>query len=630
MKKLFKILPLVLVPFLLASCDALKLGGLGGETGSSEPGSGTGEGGDPTDTNVYPSSLAISGPDSVTLGDNTKILTATYEPSNVTDKKVSWSSNNESVAKVIDGGKLRPQKVGDFTAIASMKGPNGTTITATKDMTVAYADATSVSLSISSKSLGYGDSVSITATVNPKGSANQTVNWTTSNSSIASLNYSQTSNGDPVTVTAGNSIGSATITATALDGTHKATCTINVSDEPKAAYTLLFYVCGANLESGVGYEGYGIDNPLGCASSDIAEILSTNGQPDDVNIVLECGGSKKWKNSTIDAHKSYLSRWHISNKTLIHDEDVTKASMGKTSTLQSFLEYGINTYPAEKYGLFMWNHGGAMDGCCYDENFSDDCIKNKELYDAVLGARSNCGLSEKLEFIAYDACLMAVQDVAEFNSLNFNYMISSQETEWDGGYDYDAWLPTLYANPSGVSTQTLLEKIGDTFMDYFSYQDDQTQSVYDLSKLEAYKNSFETLVDSLKTVVNSQSKWETFIEKVHSCSGYGGEDYSGYGTLYAYDVYDAKQVLQKIKTNYSSLSSLAQDAIDDLEAAVTWHRNGNKSTVKNSCGMSLFCPIDAPLFGYGYNKTSEKAAYLAQTHFTKWADFAFTYDSYNA
>ena len=630
MKKLFKILPLVLVPFLLASCDALKLGGLGGETGSSESGSGTGEGGDPTDTNVYPSSLTISGADSVKMG-STTTLTATYTPSNVTDTKVSWTSSDTTVATISSSGKVTPKKIGDFTITASMKGPNSTKVTATKDMTVSYADVTKVTLSLSSKNLGYGDSVNLTATVNAN--SNPNINWTTSNSSIASLNHTQTSTGEAVTVTAGNSTGSATITAkSAVNSSVYATCTINVSDEPKAAYTLLFYVCGANLESGVGYEGYGISNPLGCASSDIAEILSTNGQPDDVNIVLECGGSKKWKNSTIDAHKSYLSRWHISNKTLVHDEDVSKVSMGLTSTLQSFLEYGINTYPAEKYGLFMWNHGGAMDGCCYDENFSDDCIKNKELYDAVLGARSNCGLSEKLEFIAYDACLMAVQDVAEFNSLNFNYMISSQETEWDGGYDYDAWLPTLYANPSGVSTQTLLEKIGDTFMDYFSYQDDQTQSVYDLSKLEAYKNSFETLVDSLKTVVNSQSKWETFIEKVHSCSGYGGEDYTseGYGMLYAYDVYDAKQVLQKIKTSYSSLSSLAQDAIDDLEAAVTWHRNGNKSTVKNSCGMSLFCPIDAPLFGYGYNKTSEKAAYLAQTHFTKWADFAFTYNSYNA
>lgn len=627
MKKIIKCLPLLVLPLLLASCEAFDFGKVGGDDNTPADTDGNDDGTTPSgESTVYPETLEISGNNTVTVGLKTS-LTATYTPSNVTYKTITWSSSDSSVAKVNSSGRVSGVSGGNVTITASMKAANGT-ITATKDMTVEWGATTSISLNSTSKNLGYGATFTLTATVNDYSDPN--ITWSTSNASVASLDKTSTTSGQSVTVTAGSVTDTATITATAADGTHKATCTINVSDDPLDAYTLLFYVCGANLESGVGYDGYGIDNPLGCATSDINEILNTAGQPDDVNIVLECGGAKKWKNSTIDAHINKLSRWHVSNNTLVHDEDVNKASMGLSSTLQSFIEYGINNYPAQKYGLFMWNHGGALSGVCFDENYSDDSITNAELYTAVRNARTNCGLTEKLEFIAYDACLMAVQDVAEYNSLNFNYMISSQETEWDGGYDYDAWLPTLYSNPSGVSTQTLLEKIGDTFMDYFSYQDDQTQSVYDLSKMADYMDSFETLANSLRSIVNSQEKWETFIEYIHSCLGYGGDDYSdeGLGTLYSYDVYDAKQALEQIKSHYSSVASQAQDAIDKLEAVVTWHRNGTKAVVKDSCGMSLFCSIDEYLFSYSFDKSSAKSSYLSQTHFSNWGNFIYTYDTY--
>ena len=109
-------------------------------------------------------------------------------------------------------------------------------------------------------------------------------------------------------------------------------------NNPKREWTLMVYMCGSNLESGVGYDGYGVNNPLGLASSDISEMLSVDNQPDDVNIVLECGGAQTWKNSQVREHKSKLSRWHIKNKKLVFDEEQTKASMGKSSTLHSFLD----------------------------------------------------------------------------------------------------------------------------------------------------------------------------------------------------------------------------------------------------------------------------------------------------
>ena len=46
--------------------------------------------------------------------------------------------------------------------------------------------------------------------------------------------------------------------------------------------------------------------------------------------------------------------------------------MGKSKTFQDFLEWGLTEYPAEKTAVIMWNHGGAMQGVCSDENYNGD------------------------------------------------------------------------------------------------------------------------------------------------------------------------------------------------------------------------------------------------------------------
>ena len=44
------------------------------------------------------------------------------------------------------------------------------------------------------------------------------------------------------------------------------------------------------------------------------------------------------------------------------------SSMGEAETLADFLEWGVQTYPADKMGLILWNHGsGSINGVCFDE-----------------------------------------------------------------------------------------------------------------------------------------------------------------------------------------------------------------------------------------------------------------------
>lgn len=103
--------------------------------------------------------------------------------------------------------------------------------------------------------------------------------------------------------------------------------------------------------------------------------------------------------------------------------------MGKSATLQNFIEYGLTEYPAEKTSLLLWNHGGAMQGVCFDEKKSGDGLSGMEVASAVKQALENTNIENKLEWIGYDACLMGIQDLAIINSDYFHYMVGSQELE---------------------------------------------------------------------------------------------------------------------------------------------------------------------------------------------------------
>ncbi|MBP9999051.1 MAG: Ig-like domain-containing protein, partial [Bacteroidales bacterium] len=141
----------------------------------------------------------------------TVTLTATVNPSDATDKTVTWSTSDATVASV-SNGVVTAIKVGTAT-ITAKAGDK----TATCTVTVVATPVTSVTLSKTSAQLKAGESVTLTATVNPSDATDKTVTWSTSDATVASV-----SNG----VVTALKVGTATITAKA--GDKSATCTVTV------------------------------------------------------------------------------------------------------------------------------------------------------------------------------------------------------------------------------------------------------------------------------------------------------------------------------------------------------------------------------------------------------------------
>lgn len=164
-----------------------------------------------TGLTLSPSSISLAPSGSATL---TPVIT----PSDATNKNVTYTSSNTSIAVVSNTGLVIGQNEG--VAVITAVSVDNPAVIATCTVTVG-TPVTGISLSQNSAGLETGKTLTLIATVTPDSATNKTVNWTTSDKTIATV-----SNGVVSTWKA----GTCTITATAADGSgHSASCTITVT-----------------------------------------------------------------------------------------------------------------------------------------------------------------------------------------------------------------------------------------------------------------------------------------------------------------------------------------------------------------------------------------------------------------
>lgn len=142
---------------------------------------------------------------SLTVG-QTKSVSVTDNPRN---EVITWTSTNNSVATV-SNGLITAQNVGNTIIKAT-----GQTSSASVSVTVSEENSevlvTSLSVSLSSLTLNVGQNASLTTTISPSNATNKEVVWSSSNSTIVSVN-----NGNISALKA----GSATISVKTTDGSN--------------------------------------------------------------------------------------------------------------------------------------------------------------------------------------------------------------------------------------------------------------------------------------------------------------------------------------------------------------------------------------------------------------------------
>ena len=167
---------------------------------------------------VYPVESVSLDKSSATLIEGEELtLKATVNPENASNKNVTWTSSDSSVASVADG-KVTALKAGKAT-ITVKTDDGGKTASCEVTVTPKVYPVESVSLDKSSATLIEGEELTLKATVNPENASNKNVTWTSSDSSVASV-----ADGKVTALKAGK----ATITVKTDDDGKTANCEVKV------------------------------------------------------------------------------------------------------------------------------------------------------------------------------------------------------------------------------------------------------------------------------------------------------------------------------------------------------------------------------------------------------------------
>ena len=182
-----------------------------------------------SDQPVLVSSITLS-PTSVTLSPNgTYKFNVMVNPSNATNKGVTWSSSNTNVVSVDQNGNIKALKKG--TAKIRVTAKDGSGKYAEASVTVESPKPTNilvtgVSLNASTVKMYVGQSYQLIHTVKPSNATNKGVTWNSSNTNVVSV-----SNGKII----GKSSGKARITVTTIDGGYSAYTDVTVINRPSSS-----------------------------------------------------------------------------------------------------------------------------------------------------------------------------------------------------------------------------------------------------------------------------------------------------------------------------------------------------------------------------------------------------------
>ncbi len=327
----------------------------------------------------------------------------------------------------------------------------------------------------------------------------------------------------------------------------------------KDTATIMVYMCGTDLES-----------RSGMGTSDIQEMLAAD-FGNQINLLVYTGGCSGWRNDQVSSRTNQI--WQIKNgKMACLEKDLGSVPMTDPATLTGYIQYCAKKFPASRYELIFWDHGGgSISGYGYDEKFASSGSMGLSGIDTAL---KNAGV--KFDFIGFDACLMATAENALMLTQHGDYLIASEETEPGVGWYYTNWLTAFGKNPS-MPTIKLGQKIADDFVDVCAQKCPgqlTTLSVVDLAELEAtipaslteFSRSASQLISSkqYQTVSNARSNTREFAQSSRI------------------DHVDLVHLAQNLDNDKS------KNLADALLSAVKYNRTSSNMT--NAYGISIYFP----------------------------------------
>jgi len=333
----------------------------------------------------------------------------------------------------------------------------------------------------------------------------------------------------------------------------------------------------------------GADNNLEAAAlADINEMEYVGSSP-DVNVVIEVDRSEDYADDDGDwteGRRYYIQQdrdLEAINSPVL--ENMGEINSGDPKTVSDFVVWGIQNYPAEKYMLVLWDHGGGWIANLTDDDSGDD-LDLLEVGQILQRAQTEAGI-DKFELLAFDMCLMGQFEVAATIAPYAKYGLASEEVVPGPGYFY-VFVDELIKNPD-MDGAELSGHVIDYFMQFYEEwgkADAYGLSAYDLSQIGAV----ETAVNDFSKVVqaNPAAALSSIADARNNTISFGGfDDPQYYDVWSSVDVYKFGELLGGLST-LPNIQAAAQ-ALTQAVSGFVLHDSHNDA-LEGSHGLAIYFP----------------------------------------
>ncbi len=325
----------------------------------------------------------------------------------------------------------------------------------------------------------------------------------------------------------------------------------------------------------------------GAATNDLGEITSDTWS-DNINIVIQTGGAKKWSNSVVNPNKT--QRFEYKNGNFTEVENMPLQDSCDPDTLSDFLSYCDTNYPADHRILVLWDHGGGAMGYGSDEIYGS-AMSLTDLQTALSKNYEADAENPHFDLIGFDACLMASTETAHSLYGYGKYLAASEEVENGDGWNHSAYLKALSDDPS-MNPAAIGEVIADSFMDYYMTQTVNSEmfgltyacefSVIDINEAENTYQAYSNLnARLLKDSISDISVLSTIGNAAEASTRYATSAYQTYNLI------DLGNYMTALSAYYPEE---CQAVLDSIDKAVLYHRAN--SYLSDSTGLNIYMPVE--------------------------------------
>jgi len=351
------------------------------------------------------------------------------------------------------------------------------------------------------------------------------------------------------------------------------------------------------------------DNNLESAGINDINEMEMIGSTSDVNIVVQVD---RIPYSVLDSnHEGYADDtsngdWTTTRRYFINQDfdpiqinsqlmsDLGELNMGDPQTLTDFASWVAVNYPANKYLLVIWNHGGGFRALssnltkdiAWDDTNGGDKITMPELESALSAISTQFG--KKIDIVGMDACFMAMTEVAYQIKDYADILVTSEESEPYDGWPYDSILGQLVSNPLMSSGQFAADIVDEYIFSYPGYN--VTQSAVDLSYMD-------TLAGQLSDLALAIMSDSLTLKSKYVLASVSSQYYSDYDFIDLYDFCN-KVLFYSNNSNVKNIALSIQQTVNS--AIINFGYSGFE--LGGSRGISIYFPYIA--YHNYYNNTN--------------------------